>query len=183
MTFFHDLVNRICEAIISALSCSLGLTIDDAASVAVDGLTAQSAGVLTGQEDNTGRNLRWLTWPSLWCRELLLCLLAHCSRDEWRPNWTWCHGIHANTPVYVLVAETTGERDDGTLCRCVVEKIWTADVGIDGGVVDDCGAFGHVWEDVFGEVEEGMDVGVEGLFPLFPGLVLVPARSLEMEIW
>lgn len=79
--------------------------------------------------------------------------------------------------MYILVAETTGEGDDGTLCRCVVEKIWTADVGVDGGVVDDRGSFSHVWEDVFGEVEEWMDVGVEGLFPLLPGFALVPARS------
>lgn len=72
--------------------------------------------------------------------------------------------------MYILVAETSGERDDGTLCRCVVEKIWTTNIGIDGCVVDDCGTLGHVWEDVLGEVKERMDVGVKGLFPLLPGL-------------
>jgi hypothetical protein len=75
--------------------------------------------------------------------------------------------------VYVLVAETTSERDDSALCGCVVEEIWTADIGVYGGVVDDRGAFLHVREGIFREIEEGVDVGIESLFPLFPILALV----------
>lgn len=52
-----------------------------------------------------------------------------------------------------LVGEAAGEGDDGAFCGGVVEEVGAADVGVYGGVVDDCGAGFHVGEGVFGEEE------------------------------
>jgi len=145
----------------------------------MDGLPTQCARVLTSQEYNTCRDLRWLTWTSLRCCELFLRLFTHSRWDEGRPNRTRCHSVHANASVDVLVAQTTSERDNSTLCRSIVEKIRSTDVGVDRGVVDDRRTFLHVREDVFREVEEWMDIRVEGLFPLVPSLMLVSARFME----
>jgi len=169
----------ICSPSKPPFTTKLQSTVHNAASIAMDCLSTQCARVLTCQEDNTGCDLGWLTWTSLRCCELFLRLLTHSRWDEGRPNWTGCHGVHANASVDVLVAQTTSEWDDSTLCRSIVEKIRSTDVGVDGGVVDDCGTFLHVWEDVFWEVEEGMDVRVEGLFPLLPSLTLVSARFMK----
>ena len=68
------------------------------------------------------------------------------------------------------------EGDDGAFAGGVVEEIGAADVRVHGGVVDDCVAGFHVCEGVFGEVEVGVDVCVEGFEPLVSGrggLVLI----------
>ena len=62
--------------------------------------------------------------------------------------------------------ETAGEGDDGAFGGGVVEEVGTADVGVYGGAVYDCVAGFHVGEGIFGEVEVGVDVGVEGFEPL-----------------
>ncbi len=62
--------------------------------------------------------------------------------------------------------ETASEGDDGAFGGSVVEEVGTADVGVYGGAVYDCVAGFHVGEGVFGEVEVGVDVGVEGFEPL-----------------
>lgn len=66
----------------------------------------------------------------------------------------------------MLVGEAAGEGYDGALGRGVVKEIGAADVGVDGGAVDDGVAGFHVLEGVFGDVEHRVDVGVEGLEPL-----------------
>ena len=62
--------------------------------------------------------------------------------------------------------ETAGEGDDGAFGGGVVEEVGAADVGVYGGAVYDCVAGFHVGEGVFGEVEVGVDVCVEGFEPL-----------------
>lgn len=49
----------------------------------------------------------------------------------------------------------------------VVEQVRTTDIGVDRGVVDDCVACFHLWEQHLGEIEEWVDVGVKGFMPLF----------------
>ena len=63
--------------------------------------------------------------------------------------------------------EAAGKGVDGAFAGGVVEEVGAADVGVDGGVVDDGVAGFQVREGVFGEVEVGVDVGVEGGEPLF----------------
>lgn len=53
--------------------------------------------------------------------------------------------------------------------RGVVEEIGPSDVSIDGGAIDDYIALFHGWYNELGKEEEGMDIGVEGLDPLFVG--------------
>ena len=65
--------------------------------------------------------------------------------------------------------ETAGEGDDGAFGGGVVQEVGAADVGVYGGAVYDCVAGFHVREGVFGEVEVGVDVGVEGFEPLVSG--------------
>ena len=62
--------------------------------------------------------------------------------------------------------EPAGEGDDGAFGGGVVEQVRAADVGVYGAVVDDGVAALHVREGVLGEVEVGVDVGVEGQEPL-----------------
>ena len=62
--------------------------------------------------------------------------------------------------------ESAGEGDDGAFSGGVVEEVGTTYVGVYGSAVDDCVAALHVLEGVFGEVEVGVDVCVEGLQPL-----------------
>ena len=62
--------------------------------------------------------------------------------------------------------ETAGEGDDGAFGGGVVEEVGAADVGVYGGAVYDCVAGFDVGEGVFGEVEVGVDVCVEGFEPL-----------------
>lgn len=62
--------------------------------------------------------------------------------------------------------ETASEGDDGAFGGGVVEEVRTSDVGVYGGAVYDCVAGFHVGEGVFGEVEVGVDVCIEGFEPL-----------------
>lgn len=52
------------------------------------------------------------------------------------------------------------------------KEIGTADVGVDGSVVDDAVARVHVRQSVLGHVEERVDVGVEGELPLLLSKIL-----------
>lgn len=67
----------------------------------------------------------------------------------------------------LLVVQAAGEGDDGAFAGGVVEEVGAADVGVHGGAVYDGVTGFHVREGVFGEVEVGVDVGVEGFDPLF----------------
>lgn len=79
------------------------------------------------------------------------------------------HSIDADAIADLLVAKSTSEGNDGTFGACVIEQIGPADVWVDRGAGDDGVALLHVWEGVFGEEEEGVDVSVKGLNPLFSG--------------
>lgn len=97
-----------------------------------------------------------------------LCIVSHITsvsskREHTRPR---SNSVNTNALADVLVAETSGEGHNGAFCRGVVEEIRSADVGVDGSVVDDGGAGLHVGESILGDVEEGVDVDVEGVYPL-----------------
>jgi hypothetical protein len=55
---------------------------------------------------------------------------------------------------------------------CTYKEIGTADVGVDGSVVDDAVTRVHVRQSVLGHVEEGVDVGGESELPLLLGEIL-----------
>lgn len=95
---------------------------------------------------------------------LVSCIImVNCRREHTRSR---SNSVDTNALADVLVAETSGEGHNGALCRGVVEKIGSADVGVDGSVVDDGGAGLHVGERVLGDVEERVNVDVEGVYPL-----------------
>lgn len=144
--------------------------IDNGATVAVDGLPADARAVCARQEHHTRCDLARLRRPAHWRCELLLRLLVHRGRDQRRPHRPRCDGVCADALAEVLVGEAAGEGDDGSLGRSIVEQIRSADVGVDGGVVDDGAAVLHVWEKVFGEVEHRMDVHIESVYPLVPDI-------------
>lgn len=122
--------------------------------------------IIRRQKHKHSRNLTRLRRPSNRRRKLLNRLIIHRRGDQRRPHGPRRNSIHPNAFTHVLVRQATGEGDDGTFGGCVVEQIGAPNVRVDGGVVDDCGAFFHVWERVFAEVEEWVDVGVEGFEPL-----------------
>ena len=136
------------------LMLALKLTIDNNTTITMQNLPAQLRRIRTRQKHNTSSNLARLRWTTHRTGEILLRLLVHCRRDERSPDRTGRHGIDTDAFADELVGEPAGERYDGSFRAGVVEEIWTADVGVDRGVVDDCVALFHVWEGVFGEVEE-----------------------------
>ena len=117
-------------------------------------LPTQLRRIRTRKEYNTSSNLARLRRPTHRAGKLLLRLLIHCRRDERSPDWPRRHSVDTDSFADELVRQAAGERHDGAFGAGVVEQVWTADVGVYGGVVDDCVAFLHVWEGVFGEVEE-----------------------------
>ena len=117
-------------------------------------LSRQLERIRAGQEDHAGCNLGRLPWSTHRACELLDRIGRHRSWDQRCPDRTWSNCVDTDSLVDELVGKTSRERDDGTFRGSVVEEIGTANVGVDRGVVDDCVALAHVWEDVFGEVEE-----------------------------
>lgn len=154
-------------------SCSQYLAVNNDTTVGVDGLATNGRRVGASEEDETCRDLAGLAGPAHGGCELILCFMVHGGRDERCPNGAGCDSVDTDASADVLVGETTREGHDGALGGCVVEKIGTADVGVDGGVVDDCVALLHVGKAVLGEVEVWVDVDVEGVLPLLPIELLV----------
>jgi len=109
--------------------------------------------------------------------KLILCVFLHGAGNERCPDGTGADSVHADTVGDLLVVEPACERDNGAFAGGVVEEVGTADVGVYRGAVDDGVAGLHVREGVFGKVEEGVDVSVEGLEPLLPGPPLVHSRQ------
>lgn len=66
----------------------------------------------------------------------------------------------------LLVVQSTGEGHNGAFRGGVVEQVRAAYVCVDRGTVADGVAALHVLEGVLGEVEVGVDVGVERFQPL-----------------
>ena len=96
--------------------------------------------------------------------------MIHRARHQRRPDRARTNSVDADAVADLLIRETASEGDDGAFGGGVVEEVGPADVGVYGGVVDDGAAAGHVWQGVFGEVEVGVDVGVEGGEPLVSGM-------------
>lgn len=125
--------------------------------------------ILTRQKDEARRNLARLAWSShRGPAELIQSILLHRRRDQRRPHRSGSDGVDADAEFDLLVREAAGEGDDGAFGGGVVEEVGAADVGVHGGAVDDRVAGFEVLEGVFGDVEVGVDVGVEGFEPLFP---------------
>ncbi len=134
-------------------------------------LPSNHATILTSQKDKARRDLARLRRPPhRRPAKLILGILLHRGGYERRPDGAGAHGVDADAEGDLLVVEAAGEGDDGALAGGVVEQVGAADVGVYGGAVDDCVAGFHVGESVFGEVEVGVDVCVEGFEPLFPGV-------------
>ena len=92
--------------------------------------------------------------------------MLHRRGDQRCPHGTGTDGVNADTELELLIRETAGEGDDGALGGGVVEQVGAADVGVNGGAVDDCVAGFQVLEGVFADEEHGVDVCVEGFDPL-----------------
>jgi len=139
------------------LAAALDSAVNNNSTVCVDDLPTDLAAIRAREENKHSRDLTRLATTSDRAVEALLRLLRHCGNDQWCPNRTRSDSIDTDALGHPLVAEAVCERGDGALCARVVEQVWTADVGVYAGVVDDCVALGHVWEGVLGEVEEGCE--------------------------
>jgi len=131
-------------------------------------LARDKATIQTRQKHKASSDLARLSGPPDRARELLLGLLGHGRRDQGRPDGARTHGVHADAVLDLLIGEAARESDDGAFRGRVVEQVGTADVWVDRGAGDDGVAALHLWEGIFGEEEEGVDVCVEGVEPLIP---------------
>lgn len=123
--------------------------------------------VLTRQEDKARRDLTRLTRsPHRRPAKLIQSILLHGRRDQRRPHRPRSNSIDADPKPDLLVVKTAREGDNSTLRRRIIQKVWSANVGIDGSAINDCVAGFHVLEGIFGDEEVGVDIGVEGLEPL-----------------
>ena len=107
-------------------------------------LPGYKATILARQKHETSRNLRRLPRPTHRRAELILRVVLHGRRDQRRPDGTGTDAIDADAVFELLVGEAAGEGDNGTFAGGVVKEIRTADVGVNGGAVDDCVARLHV---------------------------------------
>ena len=127
-------------------------------------LPSDHTAVLTSQENEASRNLRRLCRTTHGCSaELILCLFAHGRGDQWSPDGSWADGVDTNAVGDLLIVQSAREGHDGSFGGGIVEQVGAAYVCVDGGAVDDGVAALHVLEGVLGDVEVGVDVGVEGL--------------------
>ena len=92
---------------------------------------------------------------------MILCPVVHGRGNKRGPDGPRADGVDADAFADLLVVESAGEGDDGAFGGGVVEEVGTADVCVYGGAVDDGVAALHVLEGVLGEIEVGVDVGVE----------------------
>lgn len=141
--------------------------------VRMQALSRDEATIWSRQEHKASSDLARLTRSSHWRGELLLCLLGHCSWDEWCPNRAWTDTIDSNALLKLLVWESTSKSYDGTFGGSVIEEVGTADIRIDRCASDDCVAALHVRKNVFGEVEEWVNIGIESVHPLLSIFSLV----------
>ena len=97
---------------------------------------------------------------------MILRFFGHGRRDQGSPDGAGADGVDTDALGDLLVMQSTCEGHDGAFGGGVVEQVGAADVCVDGRAIVDGVAALHVLEGVLGEVEEGVDVGVEGLEPL-----------------
>ena len=131
-------------------------------------LSTDKGTVRAGQKDEASSDLRWLSRTSHRRCELVLLLSVHSSWDEWGPDRAGADTVDTDTVFNLLVGERARKGYDGALGGRVIEEIGAADVGVYRGAGDNGVTALHLREHVFGQVEEGVDVGVEGINPLFP---------------
>lgn len=131
-------------------------------------LATHKTTIRTSQKHKTSRHLTRLARPAHRARELLLRPLVHRRRDQRRPDRARAHAVRADSVGDLLVRERAREGYDGALRGRVVHQVGPADVWIHGGAGYYGRAACEVRHGVFGEVEEGVDVGGEGVEPLFP---------------
>jgi hypothetical protein len=130
------------------------LAVNNHTTIAVDDLPTNLTAVCASQENDHRCDLTGLSTTTNGSAESLLRLFSHGRNDQRCPDGTWSNCVDTNALAHPLVAETVCESGDGTLGARVVEQVWTADVGVDTGVVDDGVALGHMRKSVFREVEE-----------------------------
>ena len=94
---------------------------------------------------------------------MIQSILFHRRRDQWGPYGAGSDGVDTDTELDLLVGQATGEGDDGTFGGGVVQEIGAADVSVDRGAVDNGVTGFHMLQRVLGDIEIGVDVGVEGL--------------------
>lgn len=87
----------------SARASSNRLTVDDGATVGVDGLSRDGAAVVASQEDEASSNLAGLRRTADRCGELLDGVVVHGSGNERCPDRTRSDGIDPNATSDVLV--------------------------------------------------------------------------------
>lgn len=151
------------------LSHNIRSSINHHTPIRMQALPSNHATILTSQKNKARRDLARLRRPPhRRPAELVLRILLHRGGNERRPNGPRADGVDADAEGDLLVVESAGEGDDGAFAGGVVEQVGAADVGVYGGAVDDCVPGFHVGEGVFGEVEVGVDVCIEGFEPLFP---------------
>ena len=122
---------------------------------------------MAGQEDEAGCDLGRLGWTTHGCgAELVLRLFRHGRRDQGGPDGSGADGVDTDAVRDLLVVQSASEGHDGAFAGGVVEQVGASDICVDGSAVADGVTALHVLEGVLGEVEIGVDVGVEGLQPL-----------------
>lgn len=127
------------------------LAINHHTSIRMQALPSNHTAILTSQENKTSRNLRRLCRPPhRRGAQLVLRLLRHGGWDERGPDGAGADGVDADAVGDLLVVQAAGEGDDGAFGGGVVEEVRAADVGVDGGAVDDGVAAVHVREGVLG---------------------------------
>jgi hypothetical protein len=132
-------------------------------------LSGERGAVGSSEEHKACGNFAGLRRPANGCSELLDGLLIHRGWDERCPYRAGRDGVNADALGDDLVGQATREGNNGALGRCVVEQVGAANVGVNRGVVEDGCARLHVGQGVLGQVEEWVNVGVEGVYPLVPG--------------
>lgn len=91
------------------------LTVDNNTAVGVDGLARDGSTVGVCEEDEASSDLRGLRRAADRAGEIFLCLMVHGGRDKGCPDGARSDGVDTDATTDVLVMETAGEGDDGTL--------------------------------------------------------------------
>lgn len=90
---------------------------------------------------------------------------------QFRPielTWSRTHTVHPDSILDLLVRQSPGKGNDSSLCGCIIKQIRATDIVVDRSAVDYRGAVLQMRNRVLGEIEDGMDVSIEGAFPLRP---------------
>lgn len=158
-------------------------SVNDHPSIWMQRLPRNQATILTRQEHEACSNLARLAGSPHRRAELFLCIILHGRRNQRCPDRAGSNSIDADTKGDLLVVEPAGEGDDGSFGGCVVEEVRAPDVGIHRGTVDDCIARLEMLEGILGDVEGGVDVGVEGFQPLFSGGIRFSQQRNSHSAW